>query len=144
MAGDLFGGDVLGSAVGRAGFCLGGLFIIHRAGQTQVSQLGDAILGQQDVLGLDVAMDQVAEVGMGEGRLGGERAVAGGLASEVGGGRAAPSRMGGGGEWRPYGPKLLVQAVKWWGWFDLVLDGKREAVASNLSPKSRDLLTTKL
>ena len=66
VAADLLGRDVVGRAVGFAGFALGGVLVVRRARQTEVGQLRDALRGEEDVLGLDVAVDQAALVGVGE------------------------------------------------------------------------------
>ena len=61
----LLGGDVVGGAEDAA---LGGqALLVERAGDAEVGDLGGALLVDQDVLGLDVAVDDVAGVGGAEG-----------------------------------------------------------------------------
>ena len=70
FAADLFRGDVVGRAIGLAGLGLGGFDIGGFAGQAHVGELGVAVLGDHDVLGFDVAVDEAGLVGVGQGLAG--------------------------------------------------------------------------
>ncbi len=69
LAADLFGGDVIGCAVGfaRLGFGLGGFDIGGFTGETHVGEFGDSFGGDHDVFGFDVAVDKTGLVGVDEG-----------------------------------------------------------------------------
>ena len=64
FASNLFGADVIRGAIGPAGFGFGGFLVGHRAGETEVGKLHDPVAGDHDVLGFDIAMDEVALMGV--------------------------------------------------------------------------------
>ena len=67
FAADLFGGDVVGGSVGFAGFGFGGSGVFGGSCQAEVGEFGDAVAGEDDVFWFDVAVDEAALVGVGEG-----------------------------------------------------------------------------
>ena len=68
-AAHLLGADVIGRADRHAGLGEPPLFVVGQAGQAQVGELDAPLLGEDHVLGLDVAVDQPALGGVLE-RLG--------------------------------------------------------------------------
>ena len=58
LAADLLGADVVGRADRHAGLGQAPFLVVGQPGQAQVGELDAAVLGQDHVLGLDVAVDQ--------------------------------------------------------------------------------------
>ena len=67
FAADLFGTDIVRRAIRSASLRQSGFLVAHFAGQAHVGQLYDILVGDHDVLGLDVAMHEPAPVGMFQG-----------------------------------------------------------------------------